>query len=101
MRADQREAILMLIDVVNGNLPTIGVVAELAFSTVFATMQIRMAVLTLHRCVAENQVLVAIGALHFCVPATQRKLSSRMVEFEFGAQRLPSLSGVTLLARDF
>lgn len=44
---------------------------------------------------------MAIDTLHFRVPATQGKLSFRMVEFEFGAQRLPALRGVTLLARDF
>lgn len=38
--------------------------------------------------------------MHFRVPATQRKLSFRMVEFEFGTQRLPLLNGVTLVARD-
>ena len=38
--------------------------------------------------------------MHFRVPAMQGKLGFRMVEFEFGAQRLPVLRGVTLLARD-
>jgi hypothetical protein len=41
---------------------------------------------------------VAIGTLHLCVPSAQRKLSLRMVEFNLGAQRLPALRGVTLLA---
>jgi hypothetical protein len=45
--ADQREAILVLIDVVNRNLPAIGVVAEFAFSTVLAPMQIGVSILAL------------------------------------------------------
>ena len=91
----------MLIDVVNGNLPTVGVMAEFTIRAILAAMQIRVAVLALDGCVAEIEILVAIAALHFRVPTTQRKRSSRMVELEFGAQRLPALKGVTLLARDF
>ena len=98
MSTDQRKSILMLIDVVNGNLPTIGVVAEVTLGAILAPMQIGVAVLALDRGVAEIEILVAIDALHFCVPATQRELSLRMVEFEFGAQRPPALSVVTLLA---
>jgi hypothetical protein len=83
--ADQREAILVLVDVVNGNLPAIGVMAKFALSTVLATMQIGVAILAPYWCVAENQILVAIGALHFGVPAAQRKLRVRMIEFELSA----------------
>jgi hypothetical protein len=46
--ADQRESILMLIDVVNGNLPTIGVVAEFTLRAVLAAMKIGVAVLALY-----------------------------------------------------
>jgi hypothetical protein len=98
MSTDQRKSILMLIDVVNGNLPTIGVVAEVTLGAILAAMQIGVAVLALDGGVAEIEVLVAVGALHSGVPATQRKLGFRMVEFKFGAQRLPALSAVTLLA---
>jgi hypothetical protein len=100
MSADQRESILMLIDAVNGNLPAVGVVAEFTLRAILAAMQIGVAVLALYRGVAEIKILVAIDTLHFRVPAMQGKLSFRMVEFEFGAQRPPALSGVTLLARD-
>jgi hypothetical protein len=70
MRADEGKTILMLVDVVNGNLPAVGVVAECALSTVFPPVQIRVAILALHRCVAENQRLMAIRASHLCVPST-------------------------------
>lgn len=100
MGADQRKAILMLVDVVNGDLPAIGVVTEFTFGAVLAAMEIRMAILTLHRSVTKNEILVAIRALHFCVPSMQRESRAGMVEFQLGAQRLPFLRGVTLLARD-
>jgi hypothetical protein len=73
-------------------------VAELALSTVFAAVQIGVAILALYRGVAENERLMAIGALHFCVPSAQRKLRVRMIEFELGAKWFPALRGVTLLA---
>ena len=38
MRSDQGKTILMLVDVVNRNLPAVGVVAECALSTVFPPM---------------------------------------------------------------
>jgi hypothetical protein len=98
MSTDQRESILMLIDVVNGNLPTIGVVAEVTLGAILAAMQIGVAVLALDGGVAEIQILMAVDALHLRVPAPQRKLGSRMGEFEFGTQRLPAFSAVTLLA---
>jgi len=87
MSTDQRKSILMLIDIVNGNLPTIGVVAEVTLGAILAAMQIGVAVLALDGGVAEIEILVAVDAL-------------RMVEFKFGAQRLPALSAVTLLAPD-
>ena len=59
-----------------------------------------MTVLALDGGIAEIKILVAIDALHFRVAAAQRKLGLRMFEFEFGAQRLPALSNVTLLARN-
>lgn len=48
MSADQRESILMLIDVVNGNLPAVGVVAEFTLRAILAAMQIGVAVLALY-----------------------------------------------------
>ena len=53
MRTDQGKAILMLVDVVDRYLPTVGVVAQCAFGAVLTPMQIRMAVLTLIRRVGE------------------------------------------------
>lgn len=67
--ADQRKPVLMLIDIVNRHLPAVGIVAKLAFRTIFPTMQISVAVLALVRNIAEVKVGVAIHALHFCVAA--------------------------------
>lgn len=97
--SEQRETILMLIDVVNGNLPSVGVVAEFTFGAVFPAMKVSMAVLALLRSIAEDEILVTVGALHFCVTAVQREFRPRMGELKFGAKWLPALCGVTVLAR--
>jgi len=47
MSTDQGKTILMFVDVVNGNLPAICVVAEFALSAVFAAVQIGVAILAL------------------------------------------------------
>ena len=101
VRTDQGKAILVLVDVVNGNLPAVCVVAKCALSAVFAPMQIRMAILALHWRAAENESLMAIPALHFCVSSAQREFGAGMVELEPGAQRLPAPGGMTLLALNF
>ena len=72
--ADQRKTILMLVDVVYGNLPTVRVVTKLTFRTILAAMQIRVTILTFLRSVVEDERLMAIRALHFCVAAAQWKL---------------------------
>ena len=45
VRSDQGKSILMFIDVVNGDLPAVGIVAKFALRAVLAPMQIRMTVL--------------------------------------------------------
>ena len=70
----------MFVDVVNGDLPAIWIVAEFALGAVFAAMQIGVAILTLQRSVAENKILVAISTLNFCVPSAQRKAGFRVIE---------------------
>lgn len=97
MSADQRKAVLVPIDVVNGNLPAVWVVAEFALCSILAAMKISVAILTLVRDVAEIKISVAIHALHYRVTPTQREPGLRMFEFEFGPDWLPALSAVTLL----
>ena len=98
--ADQRKPVLMLINVVNGNLPAVGIVTKRALRAVFAAMKVRVAILTFLRSIAEDESLVAIGTLHFSVTAAQGEFRLRVVELEFDAQRLPALRGVAILARD-
>jgi hypothetical protein len=61
-------------------------------------MQTRVAILALHRRVAENQRLMAVGAFHLCVPSAQRKFRVPMVELQLRTKRFPILRRMTLLA---
>jgi len=45
VRSNQGKSILMFINVVNGDLPAIGIVAKAALRAVLAAMQIRVAIL--------------------------------------------------------
>ncbi len=54
VRADQREAILMLVNVMNRDLPPVYPVTEVALRSVFAAMEIGVAVLAVAAYVGEN-----------------------------------------------
>lgn len=98
MRADQRKSILVLVDVVDRDLPAIWVMAQFALRPILSAMKICMAVLTLFWHMAEYEVGMTIHALYLRVPSVQRKIGSRMLELHSCSQRLPSLLAVTLLA---
>jgi len=76
-------------------------VAEFALRAIFAAMQISVTILAFLRSITEHEGFVAIGTLYFCVAATQRKFRLRMTELKLGTERLPALSRVTFLARNF
>jgi len=101
VRADQGKAVLMLVDVVNRDLPAVWVMAEFALRAVFAAMQVGMTVLAFLRRIAENERFVTIGTIYLGVPAAQRKFRLRVLELEPGTERFPALCGVTFLALDF
>lgn len=62
VRADEREAILMLVDVVHRHHPAVDVVTQIALRTIFASMNVGMAVLALLAGVCEDRVDVAFLA---------------------------------------
>jgi hypothetical protein len=80
MRPDQREAVLMLIDVVDRNLPSGVAMAEIALGAVLSAMDIRVAVLTLIADSREHEVTVAILATNALVHPTQSEASLPMFE---------------------
>src|SRR5947209_7371182 len=94
MRANQGKAILMFIDVVNRDLPAIGVVAQLALRTILATMQIGVAVLAFVGSVGELEIVMTVAASHGGMAALKREAGLCMIEFDLVLNHLPVRSGV-------
>jgi len=99
VRANQREPILVLVDVVDRNLPAIGVVAQFALRTVLAPMQIRVAVLAFVRRVCEFEIGMAVATAHSRVAAAKGKPRPRMVKLDLLLDHLPIRGGVAGVAR--
>ena len=95
VRANQGETVLVLIDAMNGYLPTVGVVAQFAFRAILAAMQVGMAVLALIGSICKLQIGVAIPACDDCMASAQRKAGSCVIEFDLALNYLPICRGVT------
>jgi len=100
VRPNQREAILMLIDVVNGNLPSGIAMACIALRRILPSMNVRVAVLALVDRLREYEIGVAIHAADFRVQPAERKSRLAMIKLRHRANRLPALRCVTVFARD-
>jgi hypothetical protein len=98
MRPDQREAVLMLIDVVDRDLPSGVAMAEIALGGVLSAVDIRVAVLTLIAYFREHQVTVAILATNALVHPAQREASLPMIELQNVTKGFPTLRGMAVLA---
>ncbi len=98
MCADQRKAVLMLIDVVNGDLPSGIAMAHVALRTVFAAMNVGVTVLALFAYIREDQVGVAIRTTHLDVHPAQREAGLLVLKLRNSANRLPALWRVAVLA---
>jgi hypothetical protein len=98
MRPDQRETVLMLIDVVDRNLPPGVAMAEIALGAVLSAMDIRVAVLTLIADFREHEVAMAILATNALVHPTEGETGLAMFELQNVTKRLPPLRGMAILA---
>ena len=99
MRPDQREPVLMFVDVVNRDMPPGIAMAQIALRSVLATMQIGVAVLALVRSVGESEVDMAVPARYGRMTATERESRLRMVELDLILNHLPIRGGVAGNAR--
>jgi len=100
MCTDQGKPVLVLIDIVNRNLPPIRVVAQFAFGPILAPMEVSVAILALIRSVGEVQIGVTIPTSHNRMAAAKLKACLFVFELGLGPDRLPTFDGVTVLARN-
>ncbi len=100
MRAHQRKAVLVVLDLLHRNLPPFYRVALFAGGAELALVNVSMAVGALRRHIAENQFRVTRHARHFLVHAAQRIPGLVVIELRNAANGLPSAERVAVLARD-
>ncbi len=90
----------MVLNLLDGNLPSLDGVALLASGTELALVNIGMASGTRRGDIREHQLGVAGHAGHFFVHAAQRIFCLVMVKLGDAADWLPSTEGVAVLARN-
>jgi hypothetical protein len=98
MCADEREAVLVLIDVVDRNLPAGIAMADVALRAVFAPVNVGMAILALLAYIREYKISVTVCAPHFDVHAAQGEARLFVFKLRDGANRFPALGRVAILA---
>lgn len=101
VRPNQRKAVLVLVDVVDGHLPSGVAMTEIALRGVFAPMYVGVAVLALIANLRENKIGVAVLTTHALVHPPERETSLAVIELKNVAKWLPTLRSVAILAGDF
>jgi hypothetical protein len=100
VRTNQREAIQVLIDLLNGYMPAFHGVALLAIGAHLAFVNVGVTVRTLRADIREDGLGVALRATHAFVHAAQRIFGGVVIEFGDRSDRLPAAQGVAVLTRN-
>lgn len=89
MSANQRKAVLMLVDRMHRYLPSVDAMADITLAAVFVAVDVDVTILALPAGVSQNRIRVAIAAWNLHVHAAQRELRVAVVEFGVAPRRLP------------
>lgn len=100
VRADQWEAVQVLIDLLDRNIPSLDGMALLAVCPHLPLVDVGVAVGALRTHIAEDRLGMALRAAHAFMHAAQRILRGVVIEFRNSADRLPAATGVTVLTRN-
>jgi len=100
VRAKQREAILVILHLLHGNVPALDGVALLTIRTHLPAVNIRVAVGAILSHVGEDWLYVALNARHFFVHAAQRIVRLVVIKLRHRADRAPARRRVTVFARN-
>jgi len=100
VRTEQRKTVLVLLDLVDGNLPAINRVALRAIGADFPKVNIRVAICAIFPHVGEHRLRVAFQTANFLVLSTERISGFVVIEFQHRAYRTPGRRGVTVFARN-
>ena len=99
VRAEKGEAVLVILDLLRGNLPAEYGVALRAVRAHFAAVNIGVTILTVFSDVRKHRFAMALRALHLLVHAAKRVLGLIVIEFRNRANRAPPRGGVAILTR--
>jgi hypothetical protein len=97
VRSHQREAVLVLVDLLHGDLPPLHGMALVAGRAKLPFVDIGVTISAFLTYVGKNWTGMALSAGHPLVHAAQRKSRLTMVEFRNGADRFPAAHGVAIL----
>ena len=100
MCADQREAIVVLLHLLHGYLPSSNCVTLLAIRSHLPFVNIGMAVLAALSDARKDGPHVALCTSHECVHTAQRILRLIVIKFRDRADRLPRIRCMAVLAGD-
>ena len=98
VRANEREPVLMLVDVVHRDLPAVDAVAQIALRSILPAMDIGVAILAVPAGIRENRIDVTLLAGHAGMHTPQRIGGPVVIEVGRTAQREPACGGVAVLA---
>lgn len=97
MSSEQRKAVLVLINLLDGNLPALDSVALLAAGTELALVDVGMAIGALFSHIRKYRFDVALGTGDSLMHTAQREMGLVVVELRQVADRFPSAEGVAIL----
>lgn len=98
--AQQRKAVLVLVDLLRRNLPALYAVALLAVRSELPFVDVSMTIRALVAHIAKYRFHVALGARDLLMHAAQWVAGLAMVELRRVPDGLPAAEGVAVLARD-
>lgn len=100
MGSGQREAIVVVLNIANRDLPSAHRVALLAVRAELAAVNVGVAILAALSDVGEYRFHVALGTGHRLVHAAQGILRAIVIEFRNGPNWAPGVGSMAILARD-
>ena len=100
VRAEQREAVEVIVDGLHGHVPAIDRVALGAVGSVLAAVNVGVTISAVFADVGENRFYVAAYAGNFFVHAAQRIPGPVVIEFRVRLDRAPRGHSVAIFARD-
>ncbi len=96
VRPHQRKAVVVVLDRLDGNIPSIHRVALLATRAHLGTVDIGVTLGALRAHIRKYRLDVALGAHHPLVHAPQGEVGLVVIKLWYTADRLPSQRGVTI-----